>query len=170
MAGIRDWPADERPREKLLQRGAASLTDAELLAIFLRTGVTGSSAVDLARQLLDRFGSLPALLAADRARFCEAKGLGDAKFTQLQACLEMARRYLEAGLTERDAISQDAYGLLNLNVQLNLENGFGVEAYATNLTGEEYIIDAGNTGDGFGIPTYISGQPTFFGVRLRKSF
>ncbi|MEE2878827.1 MAG: TonB-dependent receptor, partial [Pseudomonadota bacterium] len=72
--------------------------------------------------------------------------------------------------TERDAISQDAYGLLNLNVQLNLENGFGVEAYVTNLTGEEYIIDAGNTGDGFGIPTYISGQPTFFGVRLRKSF
>lgn len=72
--------------------------------------------------------------------------------------------------TERDLISQDAYGLVNLNVQLELENGFGVEAYATNLTGEEYIIDAGNTGDGFGIPTFIAGTPTFFGARVRKAF
>ena len=72
--------------------------------------------------------------------------------------------------TEREAISQDAYGLMNLNVQLNLENGFGVEAYVTNLLGEDYIIDAGNTGDGFGIPTYIAGAPTFYGARLRKSF
>jgi len=72
--------------------------------------------------------------------------------------------------TEREAISQDAYGLVNLNVQLNLENGFGVEAYATNLLGEDYIIDAGNTGDGFGIPTFIAGAPTFYGARVRKSF
>ena len=62
---IRDWPAAERPREKLLEQGAASLTDAELLAIFLRTGVTGKSAVDLARYLLSEFGSLRALLEAD---------------------------------------------------------------------------------------------------------
>ena len=72
--------------------------------------------------------------------------------------------------TEREAISQDAYGLMNLNVQLNLENGFGIEAYATNLLGEDYIIDAGNTGDGFGIPTFIAGQPIFYGARIRKSF
>ncbi|MCZ4298730.1 TonB-dependent receptor [Henriciella marina] len=72
--------------------------------------------------------------------------------------------------TERDLISQDAYGLVNLNVQLDLENGFGVEAYVNNLTGEDYIIDAGNTGDGFGIPTFIAGTPTFYGARIRKSF
>ena len=72
--------------------------------------------------------------------------------------------------TERELISQDSYGLVNLNVQLDLENGFGVEAYVNNLTGEDYIIDAGNTGDGFGIPTFIAGTPTFYGARIRKSF
>ncbi|MEM5518203.1 TonB-dependent receptor [Henriciella sp. AS95] len=72
--------------------------------------------------------------------------------------------------SQRDLISQDAYGLFNLNVQLELENGFGIEAYVNNMFGEEYIIDAGNTGDGFGIPTFISGTPTLYGARLRKSF
>ena len=91
---IKDWPIRERPRERLLERGAASLSDAELLAIFLRTGVSGKSAVDLARELLDRFGSLRRLLAADRQQFCEAPGLGSAKFAQLQAVLEMGRRHL----------------------------------------------------------------------------
>lgn len=91
--GIRQWPADERPREKLLARGAEALSDAELLAIFLRTGLAGRTAVDLARDLLTRFGSLRALLAADRRRVCEAPGLGDAKYCQLQAALEIARRF-----------------------------------------------------------------------------
>lgn len=71
---------------------------------------------------------------------------------------------------EREEISQEAHGLLNVNVQLNLDNGFGVEGYITNVTGEEYIIDAGNTGDGFGIPTFIAGTPTFYGARIRQSF
>ncbi len=91
---IKDWPASERPREKLLQYGAEALTDAELLAIFLRTGVTGTSAVELAQQLLDHFGSLAALMEADLDTFCQAKGLGQAKYVQLQATLEMARRTL----------------------------------------------------------------------------
>jgi DNA repair protein RadC len=91
---ITDWPADERPREKLLARGAEALSDAELLAIFLRTGREGCTAVDLARALLKRFGSLRALLEADQASFCAEAGLGPAKFTQLQATLEMARRHL----------------------------------------------------------------------------
>jgi DNA repair protein RadC len=91
---IKDWPIRERPRERLLQHGAESLSDAELLAIFLRTGVSGKSAVDLARELLDRFGSLRGLLAAERQVFCEAPGLGSAKFAQLQAVLEMGRRHL----------------------------------------------------------------------------
>lgn len=91
---IRDWPAAERPREKLLAHGASALTDAELLAIFLRTGVAGQSAVDLARHLLGDFGSLRSLLQADLAEFCQRLGLGPAKFAQLQAVLEMGRRHL----------------------------------------------------------------------------
>lgn len=95
---IADWPADERPREKLLARGSAALSDAELLAIFLRTGVRGSSAVDLARELLTRFGGLRALLRASREELCAARGLGPAKYVQLQAVLEMARRHLAESL------------------------------------------------------------------------
>lgn len=103
--GITDWPAGERPREKLLERGAASLSDAELLAIFLRTGVTGLSAVDLARRLLAEYGGLRPLLEAERRRFCATKGLGAAKFTQLQAVLEMARRHLAERLQRGDALT-----------------------------------------------------------------
>ncbi|MBI3479375.1 MAG: DNA repair protein RadC [Nitrosomonadales bacterium] len=102
---ITDWPAGERPREKLLQRGAAALSDAELLAIFLRTGVTGKSAVDLARELLARFGSLTQLVAASEADFCATKGMGQAKYVQLQAVLEMSRRALNEELQRGDALS-----------------------------------------------------------------
>lgn len=91
---IKDWPADERPREKLLQRGPGILSDAELLAIFLRTGVKGKSAVDLARELLEEFGGLRRLLEARRSQFCLGNGLGNAKYAQLQATLEMGRRHL----------------------------------------------------------------------------
>lgn len=102
---ITDWPEQERPREKLLARGPAALSDAELLAIFLRTGVRGKSAVDLARELLTRFGTLRTLLEAGHAQFCESPGLGDAKYAQLQAVLEMARRHLQEKLTRGDALS-----------------------------------------------------------------
>ncbi len=95
---ISDWPASERPRDRLLQSGASSLSDAELLAIFLRTGVKGKSAVDLARELLNEFGGLRQLLCADVSSFCQAKGLGQAKYVQLQACLEMSRRFLQESL------------------------------------------------------------------------
>jgi DNA repair protein RadC len=101
---ITDWPEDERPREKLLARGAAALSDAELLAIFLRVGIKGKSAVDLARDLLTRFGGLRPLLKAPQAEFCEAKGLGHAKYVQLQAVLEIARRHLAESLPERDVL------------------------------------------------------------------
>jgi DNA repair protein RadC len=105
---IRDWPADERPREKLLLRGAAALSDAELLAIFLRTGVAGLSAVDLARELLADFGGLRALLKSTRTDFCARLGLGDAKFAQLQAVIEMARRHLQESLQRGDALTSPA--------------------------------------------------------------
>ena len=101
---IRDWPAAERPREKLLEQGSASLSDAELLAIFLRTGVSGKSAVDLARHLLHQFGSLRALLEADQPTFAGQLGLGPAKFAQLQAVLEMARRHLAERLRENSVL------------------------------------------------------------------
>ena len=101
---ITDWPIEDRPREKLLQRGATALTDAELLAIFLRTGVAGKSAVDLARDLLDSFGGLAPMLSASQRDFCAAKGLGTAKFSQLQAVLEMARRYLQKSLKDSDVL------------------------------------------------------------------
>ena len=100
----RDWPAAERPREKLLEQGSASLSDAELLAIFLRTGVSGKSAVDLARHLLAEFGSLRALLEADLGSFCRQLGLGPAKFSQLQAVLEMGRRHLAERLRRDSAL------------------------------------------------------------------
>ena len=101
---IRDWPAAERPREKLLQFGAGALTDAELLAIFLRTGVSGCSAVDLARHLLNDFGSLRALLEADLVGFSQRLGLGPAKYAQLQAVLEIARRHLAERLARDSAL------------------------------------------------------------------
>jgi len=102
---ITDWPADERPREKLLKQGAASLSDAELLAIFLRTGVKGKTAVDLARSLLSEFGNLRSILKADLNAFCQGEGLGPAKYTQLQAVLEMSRRHLQEKLEKGDILS-----------------------------------------------------------------
>ncbi len=103
--GIRDWPAAERPREKLLSRGAKALSDAELLAIFLRTGVSGCDAVELARRLLGEFGSLRGLFSADQRSFCQAHGLGEAKYVQLQAVLEMSCRYLDEEMKRGDALT-----------------------------------------------------------------
>lgn len=90
---ITDWPLHERPREKLLNLGPGSLSDAELLAIFLRTGSKGVSAVDLARQLLNTFGSLRGLIGAQQHDFCLINGVGQAKFVQLQAIVELTQRY-----------------------------------------------------------------------------
>lgn len=115
---ITDWPEGERPREKLLERGAASLSDAELLAIFLRTGVKGKSAVDLARDLLTHFGGLRPLLEASQSQFCAAKGLGAAKFTQLQAVLEMSSRHLKATLQRGDALTSPKLTRSYLSSQL----------------------------------------------------
>ena len=102
---ITDWPVDERPREKLLIRGANAVSDAELLAIFLRVGVKGKTAVDLARELLQNFGSLRQLFDADAEKFCETHGMGEAKYVQLQAVLEMSRRYLAEKLRRGDPLN-----------------------------------------------------------------
>lgn len=102
---IADWPAAERPREKLLAQGAAALSDAELLAIFLRVGCVGKSAVDLARELLHHYGGLRPLLEASQQDFCRGLGLGAAKYAQLQAVLEMARRHLSATMADGDLLT-----------------------------------------------------------------
>lgn len=115
---ITDWPASERPREKLLERGSHALSDAELLAIFLRTGVKGKSAVDLSRELLSSFGSLRNLLCANQPDFCDHHGLGPAKFAQLQAVLEMAKRHLFEELQRGDALENPEHTKSYLASQL----------------------------------------------------
>ncbi len=97
---IRGWPSAERPREKLLERGAEALSDAELLAIFLRSGPRGQSAVDLARALLQQAGDLRRLLLQNQTDFCRLPGVGPAKYAEFCAALELGRRFLQAGLAE----------------------------------------------------------------------
>ena len=101
---MQSWPISERPRERLLEYGAGVLSDAELLAIFLRTGVQGRNAVELARDLLSEFGGLRQLLEADQANFTSHRGLGPAKYSQLQAVLEMGRRHLAASIQRESAL------------------------------------------------------------------
>jgi DNA repair protein RadC len=102
---IKDWPERERPREKLLHSGAGSLSDAELLAIFLRTGMKGRTALDVARALLQDFGSLTRILTASIQDFCRRDGLGAAKYVQLQAMLELSQRHLRERLEEGDVLT-----------------------------------------------------------------
>ena len=102
---ITDWPASERPREKLLEQGVETLSDAELLAIFLRVGVTGKSAVDLARDLLTQFGSLNGIFAAPINELTQVNGIGSSKYAQLQAIFEMSRRALNEQMQVKDILS-----------------------------------------------------------------
>lgn len=124
---ITDWPIDDRPREKLLLRGARVLSDAELVAIFLRTGVRGQTALDLARELINTFGGLRPLLEASIHEFCRAKGLGEAKYVQLQAALEIGRRQQEAKLFRGDALCSPSDTRDYLSAQLR---GYGFEVFA----------------------------------------
>lgn len=116
---IMEWPAQERPRERLLRDGAHSLSDAELLAIFLRTGTRQLNVVDLARHLLNDFAGLKPLLEADQELFTQYPGLGTAKFCQLQASLELSKRYLQQklqlghGFTNPDEVKSYLKSLLS---------------------------------------------------------
>ncbi len=102
---IKEWPELERPREKLLHQGASALSDAELLAIFLRTGVSGKSAVDISRELIKKFGDLRGVLTAKQADFCEIPGLGPVKFLYMQAVVELGRRHLRQKMPPRDVMT-----------------------------------------------------------------
>jgi DNA repair protein RadC len=102
---IRDWPEGERPREKLLEMGPTVLTEAELLAILLRSGVKGQSALDVARRMLVEFGSLRGLLSAERERLCRTHGLGPTRYAILQASLELARRHYQELMRSGSALA-----------------------------------------------------------------
>ncbi|MFM9969435.1 MAG: DNA repair protein RadC [Burkholderiales bacterium] len=102
---ISDWPVTERPRERLLESGAQVLADAELLAICLRTGIQGKSAVELARDLIGAFGSVRALLASSAKELSRHRGLGNAKAAQLLASVELARRSLREEVEACDALT-----------------------------------------------------------------
>lgn len=102
---ITDWPEAQRPRERLIRHGAAALSDAELLAVFLRVGVAGKSAVDLGRDMMSHFGSLHGMFSASLEEFSRINGLGSAKYAQLQAVLELARRALSEEMQQGITLS-----------------------------------------------------------------
>jgi DNA repair protein RadC len=102
---IKDWPDEERPREKLLNRGSGALSDAELLAIFLRTGTRSATAVDIARDLLGRFGGLRQLAGTSKAEFCTHSGVGVSKYVALQAAIELGQRCLAQRLQRGEALT-----------------------------------------------------------------
>jgi DNA repair protein RadC len=113
------WPPSERPRERLLAQGAASLSDAELVALFLGTGVRGKSALDLARELLARFGRVSRLLSAPQREIDAVPGVGAAKYAQIAAVMELARRALSEEMKARDSLASPAAvrGYLRLRMQ-----------------------------------------------------
>ncbi len=117
-SAVRDWPVAERPREKLLQRGSAALSDAELLAVLFGSGQPGRSVVDLARDSLKEFGSLHALLSADRGRVLQLRGVGQVRYCMLQAALELARRHYSAPLRDAPGLHSPADTRRFLTAQL----------------------------------------------------
>ncbi|HLX23219.1 MAG TPA: DNA repair protein RadC [Usitatibacter sp.] len=114
-----EWPPAERPRERLLAQGPAALSDAELLALFLGTGIRGKSALDLARELLARFGRLSRLLSAAQREIGAVPGVGAAKYAQIAAVMELARRALSEEMKARDSLMSPAAvrGYLRLRMQ-----------------------------------------------------
>jgi DNA repair protein RadC len=105
---ICDWPKLERPREKLLDKGAGSLSDAELLALLLQTGVAGKSALDIGRDLLARFGGLTGILAANREDLCAQPGMGPGKLARFEAMQELAQRQMLEAISPADVLHSSA--------------------------------------------------------------
>ena len=124
---IKDWLPEERPREKLLKYGAAALSDAELLAIFLQTGTAQRSAVDIARDTLREFGSLGAVLNAEQSAFCACNGLGAARYATLQATRELSKRHLFETVIQGDVLSSPEHVRQYLSLHLS---GLGHEVFS----------------------------------------
>ena len=143
---IANWPAEERPREKLLLKGPESLTNAELLAIFLRIGVKGKSAIDLAQELLSRFGSLRGLYAAPIEELQTIVGIGRAKIAQFKAVIEMSKRYLSEGFQDRPFVesSDDVLKLLYQEMRDLDQEVFKVIL----LNGQNHIVKIGDVSKG----------------------
>ena len=118
---IKHWPEGERPREKLVERGAGALSDAELLAVLLRTGTHGMSAVDLARYLLNEFGSLGKLMNAPKQELVKHKGMGQASFTQFAVVKEIGRRVLGEELQQNTVFNSPQMVADYLRLQLGHE-------------------------------------------------
>ena len=137
---IRDWPKDERPREKLIAHGAEALSDAELLAVLLRTGRSGRSAVELARDALLTFGSLSGVFAADFEQFSGVKGLGPAKYAQFQAVLEITKRTL--GETLRQGVALSSPGVVRDYLCLELGRKPYEVFFALFLDSRNRLLDA----------------------------
>lgn len=119
---IKDWHEDDRPREKLLKFGASHLSDAEILAIFLRTGTQSQSAIELARYLIDQFGSLAELLAAPKQTVLNCHGIGPAKYAQMLASLEMGTRYLDSKLKTGEGLGRSQIVKDYISTQLRREH------------------------------------------------
>lgn len=139
---IKDWHEDERPREKLLKFGASHLTDAEILAIFLRTGTKQQSAIELARSLIDHFGSLAELVAAPKKTVLACHGIGLAKYAQILASLEMGKRYLDSQLKTGTALNQSQLVKAYVTTQLRQESRevFAVLCLDNNLRLLDYEV------------------------------
>ena len=114
QSGINSWPVDDRPREKLLKKGARSLSNSELLAILLRTGTSGVSAIDLARKILKRFGTFRNMIQTDARDWKYFKGLGSAKIAHIQAALEIGRRFREDELVAGKQKIKSAHDLAQI--------------------------------------------------------
>jgi DNA repair protein RadC len=113
-SGIRSWPKDDRPREKLLKKGPGALSNSELLAIQLRTGVQGNSAIDLARKMLAKFGTFRNMSHSDIRDWKEFKGLGPAKIAQIKAALEIGRRFREDEVVSTKQKIATAHDVVNI--------------------------------------------------------
>lgn len=120
--GIKDWPEHLRPRERLIKSGARALSDHELLAVFLRVGVAGKSAVDLGRDMIERFGSISAMFSATLDEFSALPGLGAAKYAQLQAVMELAQRAIAEQLRAGDLLASPAAVRDYLSMQLGRQH------------------------------------------------
>ena len=114
VAGIRNWPRDDRPREKLLKKGAGALTNSELLAILVRTGIKGASAIDLARRIIEKFGTFRNMSHTDMREWKEFKGLGPAKIAQIKAALEIGRRFREDEVLNVKQNIASAHDIVNI--------------------------------------------------------
>lgn len=146
-SGIKNWPQDDRPREKLLKKGPGALSNSELLAILLRTGVHGGSAVDLARRIVEKFGTFRNMSHTDMREWKELKGLGPAKIAQIMAALEIGRRFREdeaLSAKQKIASAQDIVDVILPHMR-DLKTEVSKVVY---LNSDNRIIDIGDAAVG----------------------